>query len=313
VDDNSNDGTADIARTVVPASNVISVERSGKGLAITKAAKEFRLAEYYRWVHLADADGGFSSDYFEVLSRELNPNNAAATGYIKSMPGGIVSQYRAFEYTFGMDVARRFQDLAGTIPIIPGPTSCFRSDVFDKLQFANGMLAEDFDVTLQIHRNKLGKIQFIEDAIVYTQDPATIKDFKRQITRWNRGIMQGIVRHKIGRKLSKLDAYLMYQIALSMGMIMNYFVILPIIAAQKGVVTTLATIFLIDVCLFWTFVSYAAMRSRRWDMLNAFPHIYLLRWISLWVFMRSFVEVIILRKFAGNGIWNTVTRREVTA
>jgi cellulose synthase/poly-beta-1,6-N-acetylglucosamine synthase-like glycosyltransferase len=302
-----------LARGIIPADNVISVERSGKGLAIAKATKAFDLANRYNWVHLADADGGFDPDYFNVLRRELKPDYAAATGYIKSMRGGVVSQYRAFEYTFGMDVARRFQNLAGTIPIIPGPTSCFRADVFDKLQFANGMLAEDFDVTLQIHRNKLGKIQFIEDAVVYTQDPPTIRDFKRQIFRWNRGVMQGIVRHRIGRRLSKLDAYVMYQLSLSLGMFFNYFVILPIIAAQRGFVATLAAIFLIDVLLFWSLVTYAAMRSRRFDILNAFPHIYMLRWLSLYVFLRSFVEVIVLRKFAGNGIWNTVTRKEVPA
>lgn len=313
VDDDSSDNTADLARRLLPGSNVMTVERSGKGLAISKAARAFDLAEQYRWVHLADADGGFADNYFKVLKRELKQEYAAATGYVTSMPGTVVSQYRTFEYTFGMDVARRFQDLTGTIPIIPGPTSCFRADVFGQLEFANGMLAEDFDVTLQVHRNGLGKIQFIEDAVVYTQDPTTVKDFMRQIHRWNRGVMQGIVRHKIGRQFKKLDAYLLYQLSLSLGMLVNYFVVLPLIALDKGIVTTVSAVFLIDVLLFWTLVSYAAMRSRRWNILNAFPHIYMLRWVSLWVFLRSFVEVIILRKHVGSGIWRSVSRKQVAA
>lgn len=310
VDDNSDDGTADIARNVLPCDNVISVERSGKGLAISKAATSFKLVDRYRWIHLADADGGFKEDYFRVLRSKLRVQFAAATGYVKSMQGSAVSQYRAFEYTFGMEVVRRFQNMIGTIPIIPGPTSCFRSDIFEKLEFGSGALAEDFDVTLQIHRQNLGNIQFIEDAVVYTQDPTTIKDFARQIHRWNKGVMQGFIRHKIGTRLTKLDTYLVYQLILSLAMVANYLIILPLTAIDRGVALTLPAVFLLDVGLLWAVVFYTASRSKRWDTLSAFPHIYLLRWVSLAVFIRSFVEVMIFRRHikSGGGVWQPPVR-----
>lgn len=310
VDDNSTDATAELARAIVPKANVLSVERSGKGLAISKAARHFRLSKHYDWIHLADADGGFESNYFTILRHEITPESAAVTGYIKSMRGGIVSDFRTFEYTFGMEIVRRFQDITGTIPIIPGPTSCFRADVFKQLEFGNGALAEDFDVTLQIHRKQLGTIQFIEKAVVYTQDPITIKDFKRQILRWNKGILQGMLRHKIGTKLSRVDAYLMYQMGLSMAMVLNYFILLPIITVSKGLATTLPAMFLVDIAVLWLIVLYVASRAKRWDILSAFPHIYVMRWISLGMFVRSFVEVIILRRgVRGNGTWKPVTRQ----
>jgi len=310
VDDNSADNTSQLAKAILPRRNVIRVARSGKGLAISKAARRFKLTERYDWIHLADADGGFETTYFATLRAELDPAYAAVTGYIKSLRGGIVSDFRAFEYTFGMEIVRRFQDVAGTIPIIPGPTSCFKASVFDKLEFGNGALAEDFDVTLQIHRGNLGAIKFVEDAVVYTQDPATIKDFKRQILRWNKGVMQGMMRHKIGTKLSKIDAYLMYQLGLSAAMVLNYFVLLPIIVMSKGLLLTLPTIFLFDVAILWLIVFYIAARAKRWDILSAFPHIYLMRWISLGVFIRSFVEVVVLRRgISGNGTWKPVARQ----
>lgn len=285
------------------------MERSGKGLAISKAAAHFKLTDRYKWIHLADADGAFAPDYFKVIRRELNDANAAMTGYIKSMQGSTISQYRAFEYTFGMEVVRRFQNMIGTISIVPGPTSCFRADVFDKVSFNNGSLAEDFDVTLQIHRQQLGSIQFIENAVVYTQDPETLKDFVKQIRRWNKGILQGIVRHRIGSKATKLDAYLQYQIGLSLAMVLNYLVLLPITAAQRGVLSTLSIVFLLDLILMFGIITYAATRAKRWDILNAFPHIYALRWVSLAVFIWSFVEVIVLRRHQGNGTWKSVARR----
>ena len=168
---------------------------------------------------------------------------AAATGYVRSLPGGPVSQYRVFEYTIGLEIHRRFQSYTHTVPIVPGPTSCFRSDVFERLDFANRSLTEDFDVTLQIHRQKMGKIQFIPEAIAYTQDPKNVRDFIKQITRWNRGIMQGVHRHKIGRKLSPIDAYLSYQILQNFLFFINYCVIVPIFAIEHRSLSVAAQVF----------------------------------------------------------------------
>jgi cellulose synthase/poly-beta-1,6-N-acetylglucosamine synthase-like glycosyltransferase len=294
VDDNSTDKTSKIAKSVLGTENVVRVKRSGKGLALTKAARKFDLVNRYKWIHLADADGAFSKNYFKVFRKNLRISNAAATGYIRSLKGSIVGQYRVVEYMIGMDIVRRFQALTGMISIIPGPTSCFRSDVFSQVAFDTGALAEDFDVTLQIHRKKLGTIQFIEDAVAYTQDPLTFKDFIMQIRRWNKGVLQGLFTHKIGTKLQKLDAYLTYQIGLNLAMFTSYALIMPVVASQRGFAGIVAATFVIDVMVAAIVTGFAALRSNRWDIFNAFPHLYIYRWVNLVVFVWSFVEVVIL-------------------
>lgn len=310
VDDCSTDGTGKVARSMLGNANVCRVRRSGKGLALSKAGKKFALSERYRWIHIADADGGFEHNYFNVLRRELRVKYAAATGYVKSFPGHTVSQYRVFEYTIGMEIHRRFQSLTRTISIIPGPTSCFRSDIFDKVDFANKSLTEDFDVTLQIHRNRLGKIQFISDAVAYTQDPRDFRDFTQQIVRWNRGIMQGIKRHKIGRRLRRLDGYLLYQLTENFLLFTIYFMLIPYLAISRQSLDVLATAFLVDVLILLGLTSFVALKSRRPDILSAFPHIYMFRWVSLFVFLKAFIEVIILNRFSrAEGIWSTKDRR----
>lgn len=313
VDDNSTDTTSDIARRLLGRDNVIKVGRSGKGLALTKAANHFQLTRRYRWIHIADADGGFAPDYFTVFRRELRVKYAAATGYIRSLPGGPISQYRVFEYTIGMEIHRRFQALTHTVTVIPGPTSCFRADVFSQVDFANHSLTEDFDVTIQIHRQKLGKIQFIPGAVAYTQDPRNLKDFIKQITRWNRGVMQGIRRHGVGKHFSRLDAYLSYQVLQNMMFFLAYGVIMPLMVAKLHSPAIIAITFLYDVA-FTAFITLAvAARAKRWDIIAAFPHIYAFRWVSMVVFMRAFVEVVILRKFRHTiGTWTTVERYKPT-
>jgi len=314
VDDCSRDNTRKIAERIVGSSNVLRVGRSGKGLAIHKIVSQLHLTKRYDWIHIADADGEFDENYFSELYSNLDPNYAAATGYVSSLPGSYISKYRAFEYALGMDVTRRFQSLADVITIVPGPTSVFRSDVFDKLNFNGNALCEDFDVTLQIHRQKLGKIQFIESAIARTQDPGTFKDFIKQILRWNRGVMQMFFKHKIGLRASRVDTYLMYQLMQNLTFFTIYFLWIPTISILTGSAVYLALAFLSDVLIVLGFVFFAQQRTKRRDLLVAFPMIYLLRWVALLVFMRCFIEVFILRRYrlkdgSSVGHWETVTRR----
>jgi cellulose synthase/poly-beta-1,6-N-acetylglucosamine synthase-like glycosyltransferase len=310
VDDCSSDATSKVARSVLGRKNVYTVRRSGKGLALTRGAAKFELAQRYKWIHIADADGAFARDYFHVFRRNLNPKYAVATGYIKSLPGYSVSQYRVFEYTVGMELHRRFQALTHTVPVIPGPTSCFRSDVFMRLDFTVKALTEDFDVTLQLHRKKLGKVQFIPDAVAYTQDPQSVQDFMKQITRWNRGILQGSRRHKIGLGFQRIDAYLSYQILQNLVFFVNYALVMPYIAFRRHSPVLLATLFLFDVITTLLITMMVCVRSRRWDILSAFPQIYALRWVTLFVFLKAFFETTFLRRFrvTENG-WSTDGRR----
>jgi cellulose synthase/poly-beta-1,6-N-acetylglucosamine synthase-like glycosyltransferase len=310
VDDNSSDKTSKIAKSLLGDTNVVKVKRSGKGLALTKASRRFKLTMRYKWIHIADADGGFAPDYFKVFRGNLRVKYAAATGYVRSLPGGPVSQYRVFEYTIGLEIHRRFQSYTHTVPIIPGPTSCFRSDVFEKLNFANRSLTEDFDVTLQIHRQKLGRIQFIPNAIAYTQDPKNTRDFIKQILRWNRGIMQGVHHHRIGRRVSPIDAYLSYHIMQNFLFFFNYCILVPMLTIRHQSLAIAAQVFLFDVLLTMIMAVLVSIRTKRWDIISAFPFIYVFRWVTMAVFLRSFVEVVILRRFLRTeGIWSTAGRR----
>ena len=313
VDDNSTDSTSRIARSIIPVENVMKVRRSGKGLALTKAAKRFNLTERYRWIHIADADGAFAPRYFKIFRRELRAENAAATGYIRSLPGKRISEYRVFEYTVAMEIHRRLQALLNVVPVIPGPTSCFRADVFERVNFDNKSLTEDFDVTMQLHRKKLGRVQFIPQAVAYTQDPKSLSDYTKQITRWNRGGLQSMLKYKIGRRGSRIDAYLSYQILQNLLFFVSYLIWVPYLAVTRDASTVLATAFLIDVSITFTITFLAALRTKRWDILSAFPQVYVIRWVSLAIFLKAFTEVVILRQYRNTeGLWeNRATRRYV--
>jgi poly-beta-1,6-N-acetyl-D-glucosamine synthase len=311
VNDASTDNTRSVVSEILPKSNILHVRRSGKGLALKKASKKFNLCARYRWIHIADADGGFAPKYFTTLRKKLNAKHAAATGYVRSLPGSNVSQFRVFEYTIGLELHRRFQTLFNVVPVIPGPSSIFRNDVFGQLNFANGSMTEDFDVTLQLHRKKLGTVQFIPEAIAYTQDPQTIVDLTKQLTRWNRGTLISSAHHRIGRRAQAIDLYLSYQIIQNLLFVVNYLVLVPYIAYRRHSLAIVAAAFLWDVLLSAVLVVLVAMRSKRFDVISAFPLVYVFRWISVAVFMKAYIEVVILRKFrttTNASIWKNTSR-----
>ncbi len=307
--DACSDATARIAIDILGIRNVISTTKRSKAKAIMFGVQEFGLVARYKWIHIADADSTFGEKYFTVLRKKLNPAFAAATGYIKSREGSYVSAFRVLEYTWGMEVIRRTQSWLHTIPVIPGPSSIFRSDVFAQLDWEAPTVAEDFDVTLQIHRKKLGNIQYIPEIKANTQDPYTFKDYVKQISRWNKGTFQSMHRHKIGARMQMIDAYLGFQVLQSLYFIGVFLVVMPLIAYYTNNPALVAAMFLYDVMFTLLLCIFSALKTKRSDVLANFPLVYGMKWVQAAVFLRFFFAVYVLRKYRGDTAWaHKVTR-----
>src|SRR5690606_11987171 len=157
----------------------------------------------------------------------------------------------------------------------------------------------------------LGKIKFIQTAIARTQDPHDMKNYVKQITRWNRGTLQLFVRNKMWRRFSRVNSFITYQISQNLMFGSMYLIMLPILSILVGSMYLIAFTFIIDVLTILAFSMYAAMRTRRYETMTSFPLTYLLRWVQLLVFFKCFIEVVVLRKFRiSHGSWETVVRRE---
>jgi poly-beta-1,6-N-acetyl-D-glucosamine synthase len=312
VSDDSTDATRSIATAMLGEANVLQVERSGKALAIQKAIAHFNLESHYHWLHIADADGVFAPTYFRAFKRGLEANReaVAATGHIQSLRGGSwISAYRLYEYTLGLEIMRRVQNFFGVIPVIPGPTSAYRTNILSKLDFDANTLTEDMDITFQIHRKNLGKIAYIPDARCFTQDPRAFGDYYRQILRWYRGGFQVMRRHKIGLRPQRLDAYLSY-VMLEQAILVVELITLPFLAWWSQSYGPLAVLFLTDLVVFFGFTAWAAALNRRPDVLSAFPLFYVLRAVNLFVFVKSWYEIVVRRKFqTASASWDVAGRR----
>jgi cellulose synthase/poly-beta-1,6-N-acetylglucosamine synthase-like glycosyltransferase len=262
-------------------------------------------------VHVADADSVFSPDYFRIYSSKLNGGKyAVAVGFVQSLRGNWISTYRAMMYTYSQHVQRRIQSYLGMISVFPGPITAFRTDILAKLDMDNDTIAEDFDITLQVHRKKLGRIIFIPRAVNYTQDPQTLRDFIRQNQRWQRGFFQGVKKYQIGLHAQKIDLSLGFQVLQAIIFLVQLFCIWPIILLTShnwiGIPVAIAADFILNGMI----ALGSSIVAKRWNLIGALPYFYLLRWIEVGVFLWAFVEIMILKKFQVRAQgWSTEGRR----
>jgi cellulose synthase/poly-beta-1,6-N-acetylglucosamine synthase-like glycosyltransferase len=106
-----------------------------------------------------------------------------------------LGRFQDLEYTAAFEIDRRAQDYLGCITVAPGALSAFRRKALAEAgPITNDTLAEDTDLTLQLHR--LGwKVVFAPDACADTEAPESIKALISQRFRWAFGTLQCLWKH----------------------------------------------------------------------------------------------------------------------
>lgn len=306
VDDCSTDGTFAEAKKYID--NVISMpSNSGKARAQTHAIDHFKLTSRYDYVAMMDCDSQVGHDFKKILQRHTYdyPSVDLFVGQVKNAKSNnLISALRAVEYTFSHNIVKKGQHNFGVIYVAPGCASVYSSRMLEKLVFDPDILAEDMDLTLQVHALG-GKIRYLHGAEVTTQDPQTIADYNKQVMRWFRGFWQVVNKYnilKLGLR-KKVSLYMLYIIldTLIANRIVTAFVsafFLPLYVVLIGV--------LIDFSIFFGLTVYAAVKTKRYNICLKSPLLYLLLFFNAFAFIKSFFEVIILRK--KNFGWNKVAR-----
>ncbi len=181
VNDRSTDNTALIAYEC--GVNVFTVtENGGKARAQTAALQHFNLLNRYDWIIFLDGDTKVDIRFINAMyeAAKTDPSVALYVGEVRAAENDhVYSAVRAFDYTFGHDVAKRGQSNWNVVYVSPGCASMYRCDILRQLDIDPSTLAEDMDLTVQTHA--LGeKVRFVPEAVVITQDPGTFKDYVKQ-------------------------------------------------------------------------------------------------------------------------------------
>lgn len=305
VDDKSTDETANIARKT--GVNVYTVdENGGKANAQRKALHYFLLLQRYEWIIFMDGDTKVDANFLNALTEAAirDPEVGLYVGQVKSIKNNhIFSAARAFDYTYSHDVAKHGQSNFNVVYVSPGCTSMYKSEALEKLEIDHNTLAEDMDLTIQMHRAGY-KVKYVPSAIVHTQDPNTFEGYHKQTLRWYRGFWQVVKKHRTFglTKKQPVDFYMMLLIA--DALIFNRVLWLAALAITMPLI--LPKLFLIDFGLCALIAFYTSFRTKRLDVIYKLPAYYWLSYLNFYAYMRAFVEIILFRKELL--AWNKVKR-----
>lgn len=197
VDDGSTDGTAALARGLgLPGVRVVTQTNAGKPAALNAGLRLARTEV----VVMVDGDTVFEPGTVDLLIRPFaDPTVGAVSGNAKvANRGGFLGRWQHIEYVVGFNMDRRWYDLAGCMPTVPGAVGAFRRSVLEEVGGVSSQtLAEDTDLTMAIGRAGW-RVEYADGARAWTEVPATLDAVWRQRYRWCYGTLQSMWKHRGG-------------------------------------------------------------------------------------------------------------------
>lgn len=294
INDCSKDKTAEIASNfgAIVLTNQINM---GKTRGIEKAIRDLRLEEKYEYVSILDADTLLDPNYFvKSLERfERDQRISAVCGQPKSLPYNWLTAYRALEYAWVHRVFKQGQSVMGTITISAGCASIYKTSVIAQIEWhPDRIIIEDADITPQIHRKQLGTIIYEKNAVVFTQDPHTLKSYIGQLRRWYKGIWQAAVVYKIPFGWQKVDL----EYALMTGETLIFSVAVALLPLWLVLFPTQTLYVLAVDQIFWLIVSwFCSVWTGRFDIIKYAPTFFVPRFLSAIIFLESFWCAVIMQ------------------
>ncbi len=197
VDDGSKDATSGLVSKLSgldPRIELIQQENGGKARALQRGIASAR----HGLIIFIDADTHCQRDTLRhLLSPFVSAEIGAVSGHAKvGNLRSFIARCQSLEYTCGFNLDRRAYTRWNCITVVPGAISAIRKSA---LQQAGGIsldtLAEDTDLTLALHKQKL-RIVYVPRAIAWTEAPETVRALTRQRFRWAYGTLQCLWKHR---------------------------------------------------------------------------------------------------------------------
>ncbi len=197
IDDGSTDNTPKIINKFSNYSNikVFHKKNGGKYTALNLALENSQ----------TDFFGGLDADSMadpESLIRimsyfEKDPAiMAVAPSIVAINSKSIVQKAQKAEYEMVSVYVKKMLGFLGAIHVTPGPLTIFRRKVFRDLgPYRHAHNTEDMEIAYRMQKNHY-KIEQCNDAIVYTNTPATIVKLYKQRVRWIYGFMNNTLDYR---------------------------------------------------------------------------------------------------------------------
>ena len=196
VDDGSTDGTWNAIKKFDKYSHIkiFRKENGGKHTALNLGLAHSE-TDFFGCL---DADSMVDSEalvrimsYFEKDGSAM----AVTPSIIVNSPKNIIENAQKVEYHISI-FAKRVLGFLGAIHVTPGPFTIFKKEVFDNLgpyHYAHN--TEDMEIAYRMQKHHY-KIDYCNDAYVYTNAPRTVQKLYRQRLRWIYGFINNTIDYR---------------------------------------------------------------------------------------------------------------------
>ena len=294
VNDCSTDRTREVVAAFAGVHIVDNPTRLGKVRGLERAIHQHRLAERFEFMAVLDADSHVDAGYFTAVVNAFRADSEAVLvcGSPRSERANWLTAFRALDYAMGDWVYRRGQQALGVITVAPGCASTYRTSIVPLLDWNGGTLVEDMDLTIQVHRKRLGTVRYVPGALSYTQDPRRLGDYIGQITRWYSGTWQVMRLRRLPFGRQRIDLEIAF--LAGEGLVYSAFtLLLPLIALFAP--TVVWRWLVLDQLITLAAAVVCACRLRRLDVLLWSPSFIVLRLINCVLWLRTFWTEIVRR------------------
>lgn len=309
VDDGSKDRTYQTARRF--GVNAIRIKNGGKANAINTGVKEFNLTKSYKYIMPVDADTVLSPNLskvvIDVFEKDTQAELAAVVCKVVGRDTSLTTTYRMWEYEISQTIHKAAQSIINAITVNPGCSTIYRSEIFEKMDFPHRTMTEDMDMTFYIHRKRIGKIKYIPNVTVITQDPKTIKEYVKQIRRWYTGFWHCVIKHDVpwGGQILDLELIILGLEGVFNGLLSLFLIIsVPIVLVTNPKILLIP--FLLDLGLYLIpAVLYTSIKLKTLKMIMYSPLFYFLRLLSGVIFLESFIKAVSGIEEKRSFVWDT--------
>lgn len=118
-------------------------------------------------------------------------------------PRNFLALFQSVEYMRTFHLARTAMAQGGALTLISGAFGLFSKDLLLEVGgYAHNTVGEDYELVLRLHRHlrdtgrKHARIVYTPDAVCWTQAPESLEVLGRQRTRWQRGSLETLWRHR---------------------------------------------------------------------------------------------------------------------
>lgn len=197
VDDGSTDNTLrKLQRLHYPWLRVLDLKRNGgKARALNTA---LALVEHTLTITL-DADsllhrGALANIVGRLMSDPAGTAAVAGAVLVRNSRLNQITKVQEWDYFHGIAAVKRLQSLYHGTLVAQGAFSVYRTAVLHEVGGWPDCVGEDIVLTWSILRRGY-RVGFAEDAVAFTNVPATLKQLIRQRQRWSRGLIEAFRLH----------------------------------------------------------------------------------------------------------------------